>query len=211
MITPWSMSKTQTPSSKKPTGDITSSGNWTHSVYTNQYCKPFTVLSSRVCWFTSPSVKNRNHLQAIVVCSKISGVPLRSLASFFEQQARRKAYEIMGNSTMSSTRSSICSPLGCRLCFLKCSTNGHRALFVPEANRLVNRTINEDLGTILEIINGRAKLRTVATTDLNAPLTDALMRLCLFKMFYLLSLFALSEAPCQAWTNCLSGIIKVDL
>ena len=37
---------------------------------------------------------------------------------------------------------------------------------------------NEDLGTILEIINGRAKLKTVATMDLkwhHALLTDALV------------------------------------
>ena len=85
-------------------------------------------------------------------CSKITGVPLRSLASFFELQARRKANDILVDSTHVLNPQFKLLPLGRLLRCLKCSTNRCRALFVPEAIRLVNMTIKEDLGTTLEIV-----------------------------------------------------------
>jgi len=59
------------------------------------------ILSfSFICWFSSLFIKNKNRLQGIVnKCSKMMGVPLRSLTSYYEQQELRMAHKIIGDST----------------------------------------------------------------------------------------------------------------
>lgn len=98
------------------------------------------ILSfSFICWFSSLSIKNKNRLQGVVsTCSKIMGVPLRSLTSYYEQQVMRMAHKILRDSTHPLHLDFEWMPLGRRLRAIKCSTNHYKFTFVPEAIRLCN-------------------------------------------------------------------------
>lgn len=53
-----------------------------------------------ICWVRSQTVTNRKCLQNILkTCSKIIGVPLRSLTSYDQQQVKEKAYGYMRDSS----------------------------------------------------------------------------------------------------------------
>lgn len=54
------------------------------------------ITFSIVCWFHSISLKNRNRLdQTVKVCSKIIGLPVKTLSTVSEQQMLRLAGRII--------------------------------------------------------------------------------------------------------------------
>ncbi len=71
------------------------------------------------------------------MCSKILGVPLRSLTFYYEQQVM--AHKIIGDCTHPLNDYFKWMPLGRRLWSIRCSTNRYKFTFVPEAIRLCNK------------------------------------------------------------------------
>ncbi len=104
---------------------------------------------SFIFWFPSLTVKNRKRLQTIVtLVPKSLECPL---ASFCEQQVKAKAHDFMGDSTHVLHSQFQMLSLGRCLCLPRCSTNRHRALFIPEAISLVNKELKDNSVLYLEL------------------------------------------------------------
>ena len=94
---------------------------------------------SITCWFYSLSLQNRNRLESIArVCSKIIGLPTRSLSSIYEQQTLRLANRIMQDPSYALHPAFEWLPSGRRLCCPGCRTQRRKATFVPKAVYLLN-------------------------------------------------------------------------
>ncbi len=98
------------------------------------------VLSfSFLCWYSSLSLRNKNRLQTLVrTCSKIIGVPLRSLAEFYKQQMLRKTRSITGDDSHPLKVFFEVLPYGRIFRSIKCSSNIYKFTFVPETIRFCN-------------------------------------------------------------------------
>ena len=94
---------------------------------------------SITCWFHSLSLQNRNRLQRTAsVCSKIIGLPVRTLAHVFNQQALRQAATIINDPSHILHPAFEWLPSGRRLRCVACRTERRKATFVPKATLLLN-------------------------------------------------------------------------
>ncbi|KAM3587572.1 uncharacterized protein V6R79_009188 [Siganus canaliculatus] len=103
------------------------------------------VLSfSLACWFHSLNLQEKNRLHSIGrVCSKIIGLPTRSLTVVYEQQVRGLAAQIMKNPSHALFPAFERLPSGRRLRCPACRTVRRRSTFVPQAVLLLNSKISE--------------------------------------------------------------------
>uniref|UniRef100_A0A1A8IGU6 Alkylated DNA repair protein AlkB homologue 8 N-terminal domain-containing protein n=2 Tax=Nothobranchius TaxID=28779 RepID=A0A1A8IGU6_NOTKU len=89
---------------------------------------------SITCWFYSLSLQNRNRLQHTTsVCSKIVGLPVRTLAQVFYQQALREAAKILHNPSHILHPAFQWLPSGRRLRCISCKTE-RRSHLCPQSH-----------------------------------------------------------------------------
>ncbi|XP_065326183.1 protein NLRC3-like [Pelmatolapia mariae] len=94
---------------------------------------------SITCRFHSLSLQNRNRLQRTAsVCSKIIGLPVKTLAQVFSQQALRQAAKIINDPSHILHPAFQWLPSGRRFRCISCRTERRRAAFVPKATLLFN-------------------------------------------------------------------------
>ena len=94
-----------------------------------------------ICWFHSLGVKNRNRVQRIVhITSKITAVPQRDLALFYEQQILRKACSILTKKDHILNQEFTTLPSGHHLRCPICMTKWFKNSFMPVAVHLLNNT-----------------------------------------------------------------------
>ena len=97
------------------------------------------VLTSFICWFQSLSVKQKNSLSRIVnVSSKIIGVSLRDMDSFYKRQVARKACSILSNENHCLYKLFEKLPSGRRFRSQACKTNRRLFSFIPQALAILN-------------------------------------------------------------------------
>lgn len=119
---------------------LNSFGVSTHIMMTFYYAFLESIMTfSMTCWFHSLSIQNRNRLQSIAsMCSKIIGLPVRTLSQVFSEQALRQAAKIIKDPSHILHPAFQWLPSGRRLRCTACRTERRRATFVPKATLLFN-------------------------------------------------------------------------
>lgn len=119
---------------------LNSFGVSTHIMMTFYYAFLESIMTfSMTCWFHSLSVQHRNRLQSTAsVCSKIIGLPVRTLSQVFNQQALSQAAKIISDPSHILHSAFQWLPSGRRLRCTACRTERRRATFVPKATLLYN-------------------------------------------------------------------------
>ncbi len=94
---------------------------------------------SFICWFPNLTLRDKNSLHNIIkTCSKITGVKLRDLASFCDQQTLWKAEHILSSPGHVLANEFSLLPSGRHYVSPFCKTNRFLKSFIPSAIRLLN-------------------------------------------------------------------------
>ena len=94
---------------------------------------------SFICWTNSLSVKDMNSLNKIVkICSKITGIQLKSISSLWNKQAVQKAKCIISQPDHVLSKEFKLMPSGRRYCSIRTRTMRYSHSFIPATIRLLN-------------------------------------------------------------------------
>ena len=94
---------------------------------------------SFTCWFNCLSVKDQNSLNNIVkICSKITGIQLKSIRSLWNNHAVQKAKCIMSQPDHVLSEEFTLLPSGRRYLLIRARTVRYSHSFIPAAIRLLN-------------------------------------------------------------------------
>ena len=119
---------------------LNSFGVSTHIMMTFYYAFIESIMTASItCWFHSLSLQHRNRLQHTAsVCSKVIGLPVRTLSHVYSQQALRQAGKMINDPTHILHTAFERLPSRRRLRCTACRTERRRATFVPKATLLFN-------------------------------------------------------------------------